>query len=281
MIADLVVTASYLTLQEASAKIAEAWIDHEQTVFLRRLRWRKKLIAWDQEPSLPRDKKIKIFLLLQEVEKRMDEDNSPASFTDRQNQAWEWLREMLADRDLPGYLLHHSGKIYLLPAHFWRSQTARIAYASGDVFLPEKSDGETLYSHNGLAIVQSAHIEQLLGPSPQLPDFNDHERNDLEQADTGDGGKYNLQEVVAARTHERQVLPSSARLGRPQQYNHHELHAEITRMIYIDGLPETQAELIRKVQDLYQQKYQSEPATSTLKPIVSRVWKAVREGIDG
>jgi hypothetical protein len=158
---------------------------------------------------------------------------------------------------------------------------ARLVYTADNVFLPEKKTGETLFSHDGLAIVQSAHIEPLLGPNPTLPEFNDAERNDLEQADSGDGNGANLQEVHAARAQERRISPPPTKPGRPQQYDHHELYAEIARIIYTDGLPETQAELIRKIQDLYQQKYESEPGTSTLKHMVSQIWKAIKDDIDG
>lgn len=66
----------------------------------------------------------------------------------------------------------------------------------------------------------------------------------------------------------------TGRGGRPQEHDRDSFVLEIiSRANQPDGLPETQAELVRSMLDWFQQKYGREPAESSVKDRISKIYR--------
>ncbi len=66
--------------------------------------------------------------------------------------------------------------------------------------------------------------------------------------------------------------------GRPQEYDWNSFMLEIIRRANLpDGLPETQAELIREMLQWFRDRYDAEPADSSVKSRISKVYRYLGE----
>lgn len=71
-----------------------------------------------------------------------------------------------------------------------------------------------------------------------------------------------------------QAAPPVNRGGRPQEHDWDSFVLEIVnRANQPDGLPETQADLVRSMLDWFQQKYGREPAESSVKNRISKIYR--------
>jgi hypothetical protein len=66
--------------------------------------------------------------------------------------------------------------------------------------------------------------------------------------------------------------------GAPPKYDWEAFMLEAFRVVYVDGPPKTQAELIKKVSDWYQTEIGDPPDAQTAKPRVRKLW--VKLGLD-
>ncbi len=67
--------------------------------------------------------------------------------------------------------------------------------------------------------------------------------------------------------------------GRPPEYDWDSFTMEIIRLANTpDGLPETQAELIQTMLEWFNNSYDKEPAESSVKSRISKIYKYLREG---
>lgn len=68
---------------------------------------------------------------------------------------------------------------------------------------------------------------------------------------------------------------TKSRGGRPEDYPWDDIWIEICRIIYEEGVPTTHSELIEKVQQWCENHYGKQPADSTLKPKISKLYNTL------
>ena len=67
-----------------------------------------------------------------------------------------------------------------------------------------------------------------------------------------------------------------ARGGRPQKFSWDEIWIETCRYIHYEGIPTTSASLMRHLQQWYENRFGEQPADSTLKPKLRKLYAALR-----
>jgi hypothetical protein len=69
---------------------------------------------------------------------------------------------------------------------------------------------------------------------------------------------------------------TKSRGGRPENYPWDDIWVEICRIIHEEGVPATRAELMEKVQQWCEDHYGNQPADSTLKPKIGKLYRVLR-----
>ncbi len=70
----------------------------------------------------------------------------------------------------------------------------------------------------------------------------------------------------------------SPKLGRPRSHDWDALHREMIRIANTpDGLPESQADLVRRMSDWWQEKFGYEPANSLLREKISLAYRYIKD----
>jgi hypothetical protein len=66
--------------------------------------------------------------------------------------------------------------------------------------------------------------------------------------------------------------------GRPPEYDWDSFTMEIIRIANLpDGLPEKQADLVKQMQEWFSQRFDAEPAESSVKTRISKIYRYLRE----
>jgi len=68
------------------------------------------------------------------------------------------------------------------------------------------------------------------------------------------------------------------RVGRPVEYDWNAMTVEVIRIADLDALPEKQSDLVRRLLEWFQDKYDAEPAESAVKTRVSRIYRGLARG---
>jgi hypothetical protein len=175
--------------------------------------------------------------------------------------AWDRLGPELLSGDLPSYY-RKNGAVTLLPvtldtsrfsagAHCWGTELNNNSYRDGSIvfFGIEGSWAAPAFiKENDLKAFLDGKLQPTRQSSSAAHLFN--------------------QGLADQRPH-----PG----GAPQKFDWTAIWVEICRSLYFDGAPSNQAELIRKIQNWYENEADLGPApeTSTLKPLVSKLWRAL------
>lgn len=162
------------------------------------------------------------------------------------------LRRRLFSGQISSWLFE-SGHVRDFPVSNWGDdraydriiQTGKGSISTGDIYSPSSS--------TGLVLLQIADLEGL------------------------------LIEPTITRTMAKSSQPQSESLfadrgrgrgrGRPTKYPWDKIWVEICAMMHEGGLPESQAEMVMKVQAWFEIKYQCELETSTLRPKVAMLFE--------
>ena len=156
------------------------------------------------------------------------------------------------------FVLDPWGKLRPLDAEFWRGRDAAEAMEMGT--LPKKPrNGSRPYQYGGCQILVKS-----LQPHSGTKTAN------AMLAKIADSQKKATIEPRAPATNKNTG-------GRLTEYDWEEILIEIARINHFEGLPKTQAEIVRRIQLWYAKNHDGiEPGESVLKTRVSRFFKAIR-----
>lgn len=164
-------------------------------------------------------------------------------------EAWDQLRNPLYTGKLPGYVyIPKDGRTIEPPTHIWGAPWQNSSHISGVVRFP--LDGEVIAGRGRL---RQAELEAVLDGKPARP-------------------------VVEQEPPSLEARGKAKVGGAPPRFDWNAIWVEICRIIHEEGVPKTQAELIRRIQDWHEHdaKLGPAPEPTTLKPLISRLWSALK-----
>jgi len=183
----------------------------------------------------------------------------------RYKKACRELRQIFHAGRVPTSILSKHGHMTPIPDHIWSSddaikviETGRAKFAAGNTVFPVTVEG--------IVIVPQMALQEYINSSPG------------ERAQPTDSGSPAQADVNAAEYSAEQIGPPiSGTGGRPPKWDWDACWAEICRRVHFDGLPVTQAELVRELQEWFVERYGDAPSDSQIKERVSKVFRALRE----
>ena len=175
--------------------------------------------------------------------------------------AWDELRQALHSKHLSSVALDRNGFTTKVPEYKWASadalkilETGRIRFSAGDPYFPVRVEGDVLVSEKSL--------KAYLGKEAPTPPTTDA------------GANNNVEGMDLVR--EGDPTPKARRRGRLAKWEWEDCFVEICRIVHLDGLPKSQAEMVRKLQDWFISQVDDHPAESEVKKRVSKVFRAIQ-----
>lgn len=175
------------------------------------------------------------------------------------------FRQVLHATHVSAFILTNHGNTEPVPERIWSGNTAGKVFDSGKTRF---STGNT-YSPvtvEGIVLIPQANLEIFLSPTSE-----DETRSAPPEADK--------QEFVASSaepTPTMSIAVASAG-GRPAKWDWEACWVQTCVRVYLDGVPETQAELVRDLQTWFVEEYGDAPSDSQIKERASRLFRALRE----
>jgi hypothetical protein len=167
-------------------------------------------------------------------------------------------------------------------AYLWCGQEPRRISFLGEVKPDTPPDVAAVFAalHNAVSL-------GTLAVSGGLPGLQDFSHSVATRADLLDLGKAKklfpafLFDTITPATEKNDEQPAEnltakAPRGRPPEHDWNSMHGEIVRLADLDGLPETQAELMAHLRNWFSERYDTEPQQSELYRRVSPIWQYVQ-----
>lgn len=181
---------------------------------------------------------------------------------DRFQETWNELRQVLFSKRITAVVLDKHGFITQVPTHEWSSaeamkllESGKASFSVGDSYFPNVVSGGVLVIENDLKVYLSSDdispteiVAETVGKSDQIEPINT-----------------------------KAEAPKVNRGGRPAKWEWEDCLVEIFRIVHLYGLPESQAEMVRTLQDWFISHVSDAPAESEIKKRVSKVFRAIRE----
>lgn len=175
-------------------------------------------------------------------------------------ETWNELRVLLHSEHIGAVAWDKKyGNETAIPAYVWASERALKALESGIVSF---SSGYSGTSTSGSVLVSEKDLRRHLDESEQQQ--NSAPIDDV----TDEEAESNPRSTTASK-----IMSG----GRPAKWDWESCWLEICRIAHNEGLPETQAALVRRLQDWFISQYSDTPAESEIKKRVRRVFYALRE----
>jgi hypothetical protein len=174
--------------------------------------------------------------------------------------AWTWLREALSTSTLCGYIALEGDCLVSVPHQFWTSTRADSA-ASTDMLDFSVWDRE----FRAEVLIDRAELVEVLAGRAVVSKRPQANFNSIPPTPVVNKATEALQERV------------SVGRGRPAKFDWVALWIEVCRYLYLNGIPSTQAALIKHLQQWASDRFGEEPAETTLKPVISRFLREMRD----
>lgn len=170
------------------------------------------------------------------------------------------FRQVLYSLMVPSFVLTNNGHMEPMDAQIWATEKSAKIFETGRAETSVLS-GDELYKYEGMVLVPETALMQFLNqPAPQ-------DASDSPQPHE------NAPEMEAAPDETKGL----SRRGRLAKWEWEDCFVEICRIVHLDGLPKSQAEMVRKLQDWFISQVDNHPAESEIKKRVSKVFRAIRE----
>jgi len=181
-----------------------------------------------------------------------------AKATERHQRTAEQLRQARGDvrqclfgGELDSWILSESGRLLPIPERVWGTGAFDEIVETGELQM-EVPDSYIMEWTSGPVMLLTAQIQEQFGKSSSPA----------------------TEKIVPGSISQVQSdLTLTTPVGRPKKFDWDAIWAEICRIVHFDGVPETQAELVSRVQSWCQSELGAAPETSTLKPKVRSLFK--------
>jgi hypothetical protein len=172
------------------------------------------------------------------------------------------FRKALHAKHVTACILESSGDIVEVPIALWaRDDVGRVFRVGVAKFVSSAS--YEVYTHEGLVIIPEMtlvpYLERSLSSDPST-------------VRDGTGEPVPVQVPVVAAEEEAK----RGRVGRPTVHDWERCWLQICIIAYVDGLPDVQADLVRRLADWFSAEFDRVPAESEIKKRVSEVYRAYR-----
>lgn len=181
---------------------------------------------------------------------------------DRFQETWNELRQALFSKRVSAVVMDKNGYMTPVPKNMWSSadatnilESGEARFAAGDSYFPVTVNGRVLASEKDL----EAYLNSDDQPTAE---------SDIDTAEKAE----QIEIATAANT----ATPAH-RGGRPTKWDWEACLIEICRINHIEGLPENQMDVVRKLQDWFISQVGDAPAESEIKKRVSKVFRAIHE----
>ena len=170
------------------------------------------------------------------------------------------FRQILNAGHVSAVVLSKSGYTTPVPTHIWSGSEALKVLDLGRAQFAAGNSHETV---EGLVLVPQAAFEAFLTS-----------QNGESKSEASDQPMPN---AIAGQPVKEPQPPGSGGGGRPPKWDWDAFWVEICRIVYLDGVPSTQAEMVRKIQEWFVQQVDAVPADSEIKKRVSKLFRVIRE----
>ncbi len=213
------------------------------------------IISYDEALKRYEDEKEELFELWQ---------NETSAFQ-RYLQACGLFRQVLHAGQVPAFTLTNHGNIEPVPKSLWAGSGANRVFDTGTARF-STSGSYSPITIEGIVLVPSDKLDAYLRPTP----------NDTFQP------KPQENEVPVREANTTNPAPATPSIkassaGRPAKWDWEALWVQACKRIYLDGIPKTQAELVRELQTWFVEEYGDTPSDSQIKERVSKLLRALRE----
>lgn len=178
----------------------------------------------------------------------------------RYRKAWSQFRQVLHSERVSGFVLSKSGSMHPIRAYQWAADDAWNMLKNGRTKVVV-GGGYSTSEAEGWVIISESDLESYFKPG---------------QSDTAPV----LEQARQVAAHAAPSVSTESRVapgGRPQKWDWDAFWVRLCLIIHNDGIPETQAELVRKLQDWFGTTHGDMPHESDIKKRVSKFFRAFRE----
>jgi hypothetical protein len=182
-----------------------------------------------------------IRLLLKRGQARIDLDTA----------GWKELLQLLGSGTLRSCVLTSEGEMAPLPAHIWLQPDAANVWLTDEIYFAVND----VISYRGRPLIRAEELHNVLTP----------------KATNVAGGA-----IDGSAQSDVSQDPVGERRGRKKEYDWPAIIMEAARIVFYDGVPRSQNELIDRVLTWYNNAYGEMPSATSTKPHISKFWKHLR-----